>query len=105
MSNTHTKGEAVTSEQGLAVFVDGAMIAETDFTLYGKGDKFANAARLVKGWNLINRLDEMGVSAEEAENSIKAALMMCRPSIDEAQNVDKTLWNSIKKRALTPQKG
>lgn len=81
MSNKNTEGEAEVSEHGLCVFIDGSMIAETDFTLYGKGDKFANAARLVQGWNLLNRLEAMGVTAEQVPGIIEALKPFTHPDL------------------------
>lgn len=56
----HTRGELITwTSQEDAIE---KLCIEKGFETIGEAFDKANAARLVQGWNLLNRLEEMGVS-------------------------------------------
>lgn len=75
----HTVGEMTRSGQFLKI--QSVIIGESFGSV--KGSYEANAARLVAGWNLLNRLDEMGVDAEQVPEIVESLQW----ALDELQSV------------------
>lgn len=79
----HTKGEAVhfTEDGTIGTILIGEKldplaqsqpVAHRDI-VKAIAVRQANAARLARGWNLLNRLDEMGITADEAVERLREA--------------------------------